>query len=148
MGIITIVKEIKSIHPKYVALIRVGSFYRAYGKDAYIIATLFDYKLTEEENVDALGFSTKAIKKVQAKLEDKKINYLLIDRRDNYRVDEEMDFKNLNTYDKNFEIAKIHINNLKRIEKINNYLMKNIDKENLKKLLNNIEGCINATGEI
>ena len=68
MGIVTIVKEIKEIHPKYIALIRVGNFYRAYGKDAYIISNLFNYKITKEENVDVVGFPKKVIKKVQAQV--------------------------------------------------------------------------------
>ncbi len=142
MGIVTIVKEIKEIHPKYIALIRVGNFYRAYGKDAYIISNLFNYKITKEENVDVVGFPKKVIKKVQAGLENKKINYLLIDRRDNYTIDEQQDFKNLNTYDKSFEVAKIYVNNMRRIDKINEYLVERVYEEDLKKVLNYIEEYI------
>ena len=58
-----------------------------------------------------------------AKLESKKINYMIVDSRDNYDIEEKMEFGNLNTYEKQFEISKIYVNNQKRIEKINEYLI-------------------------
>ena len=42
MGAITIIREIKQIHPNYVALVRMGGFYRVYGKDAYILSNIFE----------------------------------------------------------------------------------------------------------
>ena len=51
MGSITIVKEMKHIHPKDIALIRRGGFYRTYGRDAYILSNLFEYKIKKEEEV-------------------------------------------------------------------------------------------------
>ena len=45
MSCITIAKEIKSIHPVDVALITLGEFYKVYGKDAYILSYIYDYKL-------------------------------------------------------------------------------------------------------
>ena len=38
MSAITIVKEIKAVHPEYVALTKRGGFYNVYGKDAIIVA--------------------------------------------------------------------------------------------------------------
>ena len=100
MSVITMIKEIKNIHPTAIALVKIGNFYRAYGKDAYIMCKLFKYKIAEENKVYVCGFPSKAIKKVQATLENKKINYLIIDRKDNYAVNGSMDFKNLNMYEK------------------------------------------------
>ncbi len=57
---------------------------------------------------------------------------MLIDRRDNYTIDEQQDFKNLNTYDKSFEVAKIYVNNMRRIDKINEYLVERVYEEDLK----------------
>ena len=65
MGAITIIREIKQIHPNYVTLIRMGGFYRVYGKDAYILSNLFEYKIKQEEDIVSCGFPTKAISKVQ-----------------------------------------------------------------------------------
>lgn len=96
MSCITMIKEIKSIHPEDIALIRLGSFYKAYGKDAYIVSKIFEYKTKEEERIISCGFLTKAINKVKATLEKKKINYMLIESTDNYRVDEKEKFKVIN----------------------------------------------------
>ena len=52
MSCITIAKEIKSIHPEDVALIKLGGFYKVYGKDAYILAKLLGYKIKEEEKIE------------------------------------------------------------------------------------------------
>ncbi len=72
IGAITIVKEIKEIHPEYIALVKIGGFYRAYGKDAYIISNMFQYKLKKEEKIFTCGFPTKILNRVIAKLESKK----------------------------------------------------------------------------
>ena len=61
----------------------------------------------------------------------KKINYLIVDRRNNYEVDERLDNKNLNNYTKYFEKAKKYISYKTRIDNINNFLLENIDKEDL-----------------
>lgn len=45
MSIINVVKNIKQIHPEYIAIIKVGKFYYSYGKDAYIISYIFNYKI-------------------------------------------------------------------------------------------------------
>ena len=44
MGIINTIKNIKLVHPNDIALVNVGKFYYAYGKDAYILSYLFKYK--------------------------------------------------------------------------------------------------------
>ena len=58
MSCITIAKEIKSIHPEDVALIKLGGFYKVYGKDAYILAKLLGYKIKEEEKIANCGFES------------------------------------------------------------------------------------------
>lgn len=136
MGIINIVKNVKEIHPNYVVIINVGKFYYTYGKDSYIISYLFNYKLDTLQNVNRCSFSNNSINKIMAKLEQKKINYIMLDRKNNYNVDEKCDNKNLNTYYKVYEQAKNYINSKKRIDNIYNYLLHNI---NNKKLINEIE---------
>ena len=148
MSSITIIKEIKTIHPNYVALVKIGGFYRVYGKDAYIISELFQYKLKKEGNIISCGFPVKTIKKVVANLENKKINYIILDSRNNYNVDEKIDFKNLNTYINRYEQAKIYVNNQMKIEQIYEYLSKKAKKEELKILIKEIEEIINAKGKI
>ena len=148
ISIITIIKEIKNIHPNYIAMVKVGNFYRVYGKDAYIIAYLFKYKIAEENKIMVSGFPVSVLKKVEATLEQKKINYLILDRKDNYSINYSMNFKNLNAYEKIYNASKLYINNIKRIDSISEYLTKSANKEELKKLLKEIEECINAKGKI
>ena len=133
MAIITIIKEVKKIHPKEIALVKIGKFFHVYGKDSYIISFLFEYKMKIiENNCSTCGFPQNSLPKVQAKLENKKINYIILDRRNNYDVDEFVNYKNLNNYDEVFEKAHRYVNLKRRIEKIYLKLMKDINSENMK----------------
>ena len=117
-----------------------GGFYKVYGKDAYIISGLFEYKIVEEkEKIISCAFPLKSINKVIAKIENKKINYIILDRRDNYNVNEKVDFKNLNIYNNEYEKIKKYVNNKIRIEKIYKYLLENVKKEEIKNKLKEIE---------
>ena len=109
MGIIRIVKTAKEVHKNDIILIKIGKFYQVYGKDAYIISYIFDYKLKKVEEVYMCGFPQDSYNKVIAKLEEKKINYMILDRRNNYEIDEICDNKNLNTYTTYFEKARKYI---------------------------------------
>ena len=120
MAVLTIIKTIKSIHPESIVLVKIGKFYNVYGRDSYIMSYLIGYKLKEIENISTCGFPVDSINKVMAKLENTKINYLLIDRRNNYDVDKISDNKNLNTYIKTYEKAKEYINAKNRVNKIYN----------------------------
>ena len=134
------IEEIKEIHPKSICLYKVGTFYHAYGRDASVISFLFDYKIKElGDNHKECGFPIGAVNKVIAKLQNSQLNYLLIDRRNNYEVDEKEDYKENNKYDKIYEKAKKHVNCKKRINNINQYLEENIEKENISKILSKME---------
>ena len=114
--------------------------YKVYGKDAYIISGLLGYKIVEEkENIVSCAFPLKSINKVIVKIENKKINYIILDRRDNYNENEKVDFKNLNMYNNEYEKIKKYVNNQIRIEKIYKYQLENIKKEEIKNKLKEIE---------
>lgn len=115
-----------------------------YGKDAYILTNIFKYKLKEDENIVKCEFPLKTINIVLSKLENKKLNYIIVDSRDNYNINEKMDFKNLNTYSSEYENSKIYISNQIRIDNINNYFTKNIEKETVEifKILRNFDTSI------
>lgn len=143
MSILTMVKNIKQIHNKDIVFVKLGKFYYCYGKDSYIISFFFGYKLNLVENtIYSCGFPSQSLNKIISKLENKKINYVIVDRRNNYEIEQKEDFKNLNTYDKYYEKAKEEIGKKLRIEKINTYLLENIDKKDIKKVLLNIEEII------
>ena len=134
------IEEIKAINPKSICLYKVVTFYHAYGRDASIMSFLFDYKIKElGENHKECGFPIGAVNKITAKLQNSQLNYLLIDRRNNYEVDEKEDYKENNKYDRMYEKANKYVNCKKRINNINQYLEENIEKENISKILAKME---------
>ena len=136
MGVLKIVKTVKNIYKEYVVLVKIGKFYYCYGRDSYIISYLTNYKINLlEDNTYSCSFSTNAYNKVISILEDKKINYLILDRRNDYEEDEKYNNKNLNNYLKYYEKAKEEISTKMRIEKIYKYLNEHLlDKETIMKV--------------
>ena len=61
--------KLKQVHPDSVMMYKVGSFYHVYGKDANIIAGMFDYLLKPAGNTVTCGFGKNAIKKINERLE-------------------------------------------------------------------------------
>lgn len=94
------------------------------------------------------GFPQKTISKVMAKLEHLKINYMMIDTRNNYDVDFKMDNKNLNTYEEIFEKASKYIKFKRRIEKIVKSLENDIEKENIEEVIKEVEKIVYAKREV
>ncbi len=135
-----VIKTIKEIKVDSVCLFKIGNFYHCYNKDSYIISYLLGYQIRKiDSNSVECGFPLVGINKVKARLEDKKINYTLFDRRNDYKEDETQDFKNLNEYNKYYEKSKEYVNYKLRIERITQKLMSNIDTKDLKIVLNKIE---------
>jgi hypothetical protein len=145
MGIVNVILNIKKIHPKDIAIIKIGNFYYVYGKDAFIISYIFKYKLrkVEEPNIYSCAFPKNSYNKVIAKLENRKINYIVIDRRNNYEIDEELNNKNLNNYDEIYEKAHRYINLKARADNIYNYIINNIEKDSTKNIIKKIEEILN-----
>lgn len=146
MGIINIVQNVKKIHENYVVLIHVGNFYYCYGRDCYILSYLFPYKINILKNkIYSCSFPSTVLAKITNQLENKKINYIVLDKRHNYEVDEKQNFKNINTYQKYYEKGKEKYSTKMRIEKIYQYLMENI---NDKQLITEVEEKINERRKI
>ena len=116
------IETIKIIHKEDIVLVKVGTFYTAYGKDAYIINYLFNYKLNKTQDVYSSAFPISSLGKVTAILENNKINYIVVDKRNNYDVEQQSNNKNLNNYNKFLKLAKEKVNKNKRIEQIIEYL--------------------------
>lgn len=150
MGIINVISNIKKVHREDIVLVKIGKFYYSYGKDAYILSYKFGYKLMKIENfnVYSCAFPTQSYPKVTADLERCKINYLLVDRRNNYDVEDFFNNSNLNTYNKWFEKSQKNISIKIRMDKIYNYIIENIDKDYIRNTLNKMEEIINETGKI
>lgn len=129
MGIINMIQKIKQIHTKDMVMVKIGKFYHCYGKDAVIMMYLFGYKLQQKDQIFFSGFPSQVLNKVKATLENKKINYLILDRRNNYEVDETQSFRNLNNYEEIYEKAKKYKTEKTHIEAIYKTLIEKIGKE-------------------
>ena len=141
-----ILETIRKVHKDTIIIVKIGNFYNVFGQDAYIISYLFGYKLNKIYNgIITTGFPKESINKVMAKLEQKKINYLVVNKSNNYEVDEKCINNNLNTYKKVLIDAKSYINVKLRAENINKYLLKNL---NNKQLIEEIEKIINERRRI
>ena len=138
-----VIQTIKEIKPEAICFFRVGTFYHCYNSDSCIISYLFGYQIRNMEGqTKECGFPEVAINKVKAKLEEKKINYAIYDRRSNYEEEENYDFKNLNTYSTYSEKAKEYVNYKARIERINDKLLSNLDTKYIKYILQEVEDIL------
>ena len=130
---------------------QVGKFIYVYGKDAYIISYIFKYKikvLKENNNTNVCAFPKEKINKIMATLENKKINYILLDRKNNYRVDVKSDNKNLNQYKEYSEKAIKYVKTKNQIDEIYNYLLSEIEKQGIEQTIFSIKQIINERRKI
>ena len=148
MKIENTIKIVKEIHPNDIVFLKVGQFYHCYGKDAVIISYIFDYTIKKLDNIYDCGFPITSINKIEAKVEDLKINYLVVNKADNYEVYEEQDFKSENKYIQTYNKAHKYISRKNRITEIYNYLMENINSENIKEKINEVEEILYEGWEI
>ena len=140
MSVAVIIKTVKQVHSDYLVLVRTGGFLHAYGKDSYILSYLFGYKIKQlEENFATCGFPENTLNKVMATLENKKINYMILDRKNNYETDCKENYKNLNNYQKVYEKAHNYVNLQRRITNICEELQKRINDDNFKEVLQSME---------
>lgn len=142
MGTINIVKTMKMIHPSCVIIVKIGNFYHVYGKDAYIFAYLLEYKITEKDGIPHCGFPISSILKVENILEKNKINYISVDRRNNYDEEEKYINKQENKYDIFFKKAQNTVEKILRMQRINQMLNDNKNNKNINKILDKIEKVI------
>lgn len=121
----------KKKYNKYVIMIKCGSFYDIYGEEVYIINNLFGYKINKVGNYCRVGFPIIAYNKVICKLNNFKINYIVIGE-DIIKKR----FKN-NNYDSYLNDLSID----ERISKIN-------EKLNILKLDSSINNILNSIEKI
>ena len=104
---------------------------------------LLGYKLVEKEGIPCCGFPINAISKVENILEKRKVNYIVVDRRNNYEEEEKYINNQENNYDKIFEKSKQTIDKLLKIQKINQYLIQHKEDEKIEEILERMEKIIN-----
>lgn len=129
MAVIHMVNNLKELFPDYVLLLKIGTFYECYCDDANIVSYLFSYKRKTLSSGDKVcGFPLVSYYKVIANLENRNINYISIDRAHNYEEIDKVNYKKKNQYHVILDKANCYINNLERIDKIKNFLLKDNSK--------------------
>lgn len=131
---IDLFRILKLDYKEYVILFKSGSFYISFDEDSVILNNLFNYKIINLKNNIKIGFPLGNIDIVLNKLENLKINYIIIDNKNiiNKYENENNVFSNYTS--SVYEV--ININN--RIEKIVDKL-KSIDSYSINGVLNQIE---------
>lgn len=149
MGIIDTVKDIKRVTIHDIVMIKIGKFVYTYGKDACIISYIFKYKIKlVQNNIYVSAFPRNNLNKIIATLENKKINYIILDKRNSYRTDEKRDNKNLNNYDKYLNKAITYVKRKKKIDDIYNILLKEIENNEIEETIKLVRKVINERGKI
>lgn len=128
----------KSEYKGYVLFIKAGNFYEVIENDALIINSIFGYKVKKFSGTFKCGFPVKKLSDILCVLNDKKINYLVVDS----QIVTSEDFGDNNTYkDFDFDVNKVLLN-LMRIDKINNYLNDNLLTNGFSERLLEIESVL------
>lgn len=143
LKVVNTIEIIKEIHKDKIVLLKIGTFYNAYFKDAIILNYLFDYKLKKlEKNISNCGFPASGINNVKYLLEQKNISYVLVDRAHNYEEMEKEEFKD-NKYVECYNKAYKYVTLKTRIENLHSFLLDNINEEGILDILDRLERTLN-----
>lgn len=116
-----------------------GKFVLAYNDDAYILHSIFNYKLVREGTKDKCGFPSTIIDKIIEKLEELNISYEIYYKN---TLESIKDYKKKNTYEKHLKYALIQVEIDKKIDlikyKLSRLPLENVNKQ-LETMLNTIE---------
>jgi DNA mismatch repair ATPase MutS len=136
---IDLFRILKLDYEEYVILFKSGSFYVSFDEDSIILNKLLNYKILNLKNNIKIGFPLGNIDNVTSKLEELKINYIIIDKKSIVKKYEDED-NNFNKFTSSvFEVISIN----ERINKIVDKL-KSIDNDSVKEILDEIENMIDV----
>ena len=104
---------------------------------------MFSYNIKfVEENIATCGLPIHKLPKAMSIFENKKINYIIIDTRNNYDIDAKVEHNNLNKYEEIFEKAHKSIRIKVRVEKIAQELLSSTEDEGSKEKLKKVEEIV------
>ena len=118
----------------YIVIIKCGSFYETLGNDALIINKLFGYKVKKLSNTFKAGFPCSNIDKITNMLDNKKINYIVVDENSSRK----RTIKNNKYIEYIFDLNKLELNSI-RIDRIYTYLKDMVLSDDISSLLDKIE---------
>ena len=128
MKVVDLYNTYKDNYKEYVIFIKIGNFYETYNNDAYIISTLMNYKVKNLSETIRVGFPINSLVKVLDKLNNSKVNYIVIEKEEIYKISIKKKFRDnkyLN-YDNN---RLIRINNIySKILNCNNDILDRIEQ--------------------
>lgn len=143
MKIENTIKVFKEIHPTSIIMIKMGTFYHAYGRDSYILSYLFNYQVKKiQTNYSTCGFPASGLSKVLSKLEELEISYIILNKSENYEIVEEEDFKGKNKYNEMYNKSYNYVSRKNRIDSIYQFLLESISEEQIKDKILRIEEII------
>lgn len=128
--------SLKSKYKNYIIIMKVGSFYNAISRDAYVLSSVFNYKINQFSNTVKVGFPLTSLNKVLNTLDKMAINYIVYEndivikqkfKRNNYQDF----FKNNLTVKERINAINLKLNEiaqtpeiLKILEKVENEIWK------------------------
>lgn len=128
--------DYKSTYKNYLLLIKCGNFYVCLNEDAIVFNNIFKYKVIENSNFIKCGFPLSSLSKIEKKLEEFEVNYVVI----NSDIVEKEKFDD-NKY-KNYLSSNNYDILLNRINKINCILKDNLNNNNIISILDDIESIV------
>lgn len=111
-----------------------GKFITCYNDDAYILHSIFGYKLVGEGKNDKLGFPSTVIDKIIEKLDSLSINYEIYYKKE---LESSKDFKKKNNYQKYLEQGLLQVEIDKKVDLIK-YKLSRLDLKDVNKELEKI----------
>lgn len=111
-----------------------GKFITCYNDDAYILHSIFGYKLVGEGKNDKLGFPSTVIDKIIDKLDSLSINYEMYYKKE---LESSKDFKKKNNYQKYLEQGLLQVEIDKKVDLIK-YKLSRLDLKEVNKELEKI----------
>ncbi len=111
-----------------------GKFITCYNDDAYILHSIFGYKLVGEGKNDKLGFPSTVIDKIIDKLDSLSINYEIYYKKE---LESSKDFKKKNNYQKYLEQGLLQVEIDKKVDLIK-YKLSRLDLKEVNKELEKI----------
>lgn len=111
-----------------------GKFITCYNDDAYILHSIFGYKLVGEGKNDKLGFPSTVIDKIIDKLDSLSINYEIYYKKE---LKSSKDFKKKNNYQKYLEQGLLQVEIDKKVDLIK-YKLSRLDLKEVNKELEKI----------
>lgn len=109
-------------------------FIVCYNDDAYILHSIFGYKLVGEGKNDKLGFPSTVIDKITEKLDSLTINYEIYYKKE---LESSKDFKKKNSYQKYLDLGLLQVEVDKKVDLIK-YKLSRLDLKDVNKELEKI----------